>query len=76
MKFYWQSDPPKGTLVLQEDLRMLKDKLKRKQAIVDRQEEELNARDKHMKDADTAAKEKESKANLDMQDKLSTCKVS
>lgn len=54
---------------------MLKDKLKRKQAIIDRQEEELNARDKHMKDADTAAKEK-SKANLDMQDKLSTCKVS
>ena len=59
---------------MQEDLRMLKDKLKRKQAVIDRQEEDLRARERTLKEADNVAKEK-SRATHDTREELFACKV-
>ena len=64
----------RGANAAQEDLRMLKDKLKRKQAVIDRQEEDLRARERSLKDAENVAKI-ESKSSVDMREELLACKV-
>ena len=59
---------------VQENVRMLKDKLKRKQAVIERQEEESRAKKHSMKDTETAAKDM-SRAHGELEEELAACKV-
>lgn len=60
--------------MLQEDLRMLREKVKRRQAVIERQEEDINSRDQALKEADLQAKQAGQKTGL-LRESMCACQV-